>query len=247
MKLIRIAVVFALSLLGGIVQAAVQTVLPPGASWQYTFDAPGSGWQIGADAGVAWRTGNSPFSNCGPVGGIDCVADGWTDLFNANTRWPADDSGAIDDDLWVRTQIDLSGSDMGTLQVQWALGVDNGYTLYINGVPVSQDNAEGFTDRWEYTGTVPAALVSPSTNWIAVALEDHGGLTAFDMTVTVGTDGRPAPIPEPQTYALMLAGLAILGTLVRRKHTVGAGAQRAFLGDAASPPRSATPRSQAAE
>jgi len=214
----RLAFAFTLLITCGIAPAASQTLLPPQSSWQYSFDAPSGGWQTGADGGVAWRTGNSPFSNCGPLGDHDCAAEGWPASFNANTRWPADESSSLDDDLWVRTQLDLSAHEVGKLQLQWALGADNGYKLYFNGVLLSQDNAESFTYRWEYSGTVPASLLNPTDNWIAVALEDHGGLTAFDMTVTAGDNGQP-PIPEPQSAVLMLGGLAAILAMVRRKRS----------------------------
>jgi hypothetical protein len=213
MKTLRSGVVSAWLGFGLLSAGVAQTLLPPGASWEYTFAAPGTGWQTGAAAGVAWSTGHAPFSNCGPLGDVDCAAQGWPATFDANTRWPADTSGSPDDDLWVRTQVDLTGRDLGTLQAQWALGVDNGYKLYVNGTLLSQGYAEGFTDRWEYSGTVPASLLSPTLNWIAVALADGGGLTAFDMTLVTG---QP-PIPEPHTWALMLAATAAVSAVVRRK------------------------------
>ena len=52
-------------------------------------------------------------------------------------------------------------------------------------------------------------MLHAGINVIAVALEDHGRVTAFDMHVT-------AAIPEPGTYALLLAGLGMLGFLARR-------------------------------
>jgi hypothetical protein len=89
--------------------------------------------------------------------------------------------------------------------------VDNGYKLYVNGALISQANAEGFTSRWEYTGSFPA--LNPGLNFIALALEDHGGQTAFDMQITAGT----AVIPLPAAGWLLLGGLALLGCQGRRR------------------------------
>ena len=55
--------------------------------------------------------------------------------------------------------------------------------------PVASDNAEGFTFRWEYSGTFPS--LNAGTNVIAVALEDHGGATAFDMEAFSPLRRRP--------------------------------------------------------
>jgi hypothetical protein len=83
--------------------------------------------------------------------------------------------------------------------------VDNGFKLYLNENLVASDNAEGFTFRWEYSGGVPAGFLLPGLNVVAVALEDPGGLTAFDMQLT----GRLTPvIPEAGN---VLAGLALAG------------------------------------
>lgn len=187
-----------LLLTGATAHAAV--VLPPGATWEYTFDStlvsdPDWNTEVGT---AGWLTGPAPFGNC--------QACGFDPNFDYNTLWPAD--GTDGDDLWVRTTIDLTGYQLST--AAWNLGVDNGFKLYANGVLVQGANAEGYTFRWEYNGVfLPGTLVN-GVNVIAVALEDHGGLTAFDMQVTADA------VPEPASLLLFGTGAAVLARARRR-------------------------------
>ncbi len=181
-------------------------ILPAGSLWQYTFCDPTADptWNTTTGLGGAcgWAEGNAPFSN---VGGVDDFS-----FNNAGTYWPAtsdDVAGPFHDDLWVRLALDLTGYDLST--VLWELGVDNGFKLFLNGVMLASDNQEGYTHRWEYSGTLPGAI--PGLNVIALALEDHGVRTAFDMQIT----GDLVPVPEPGT--MMLVGLGGLGLAARRK------------------------------
>jgi hypothetical protein len=181
--------------------ANADLILAPGSSWKYTLSDPtgDSTWNdLGFDDS-GWSTGNAPFGNTGGTGD-----------FAAATNWSAD--GADGDDLWVRHIIDLTGFDLSS--IAWDLGVDNGYALYVNGQAVAAANAEGFTFRWEYGGDFSGVTLASGQNVIAVALEDHGGLTAFDMQVT----GDRASVPEPTTLLLLGIGLAGLGFTKRRLH-----------------------------
>jgi hypothetical protein len=186
---VAIAVVFA-SALASSAQAGL--ILAPGATWNYTFTNPGSGLGWTTGAGTFPSNGAAPFGN---QSGGD---------FGFHTFWPAD--GSDGDDLWVRRTFDTTGFILPS--ITWNLGVDNGFKLYVNGVLVQAANAEGFTFRWEYGGSL-APYVTPGTNWVAVALEDHGGATAFDMQIEGST------VPEPGT--LLLLGSGLVGLVSRRR------------------------------
>ena len=157
-------------------QANAAVILSPGASYSYSTDL-GATWNLPSPA---------PFGNT--TGGD----------FGANTSWPA--SG----NMWVQTTIDLTGYDLSS--IQYDLGVDNGYDLFLNNNHVAGANAEGFTYRWEYSGAISSAFLHSGNNALLVKLEDHGGLTAFDMQIT----GNLAAVPEPSTY---FAGMTALGML----------------------------------
>lgn len=105
--------------------------------------------------------------------------------------------------------MDFTGFDVAS--ASWNIGVDNRYKLFVNGTLISQANVEGGTSRWEYTGSFPS--LNTGLNFIALALEDHGGQTAFDMQITAPT----TVIPLPAAGWLLLGGLGLLVCLERRR------------------------------
>jgi hypothetical protein len=116
----------------------------------------------------------------------------------------------LNDDLWVRTSIDLKCYDLST--ILYELGVDNGFKLFVNGTQVAAANAEGYTSRWEYSGLLPAGTLVSGANVIALALEDHGFSTAFDMQITGRIDPNCVPgVPDGGlTLAMLGVGLFTL-------------------------------------
>lgn len=171
-------------------------VLAPWSMWEYTDSAPSADWKTTAGLGNGWLSGQAPFGTLNPIDNPGFLED-----FHYNTYWAGDYTSG-NTDLWVRTQIDLTGYDLST--IEWGLGVDNRYELYINGNYVDGDGAEGHTFRWEYTGTFDASLLNDGINVIAVQLDDWHPPGSFDMQVT--------GVPEPAT--MLLLGL---GGLVLRK------------------------------
>jgi len=191
----------------GAVSAQAVTILTPGATWEYTFTNPTANAAWNTSTG-GWTTGPAPFGNVSGAG-INGVTD-----FNYQTFWGAD--GSDGDDLWVRVGVDLTGFDLST--ISYGLGVDNGYKLYVNGSLIASGNAEGYTFRWEYSSAIASGLLNPGVNVFAVALEDHGVATAFDMQIL---GDRLATVPDGGT-TLLLLGMATVGLSLVRGSKLGA-------------------------
>ena len=190
--------------------ASAGPIVPAGATWQYTFCDPTSDPTWNTTVGVggtpcSWLEGPAPFSN---VDGVDEFGY----QYRNGTYWPetyTDQAGPYVDDLWVRLALDLTHYDLST--VFWQMAVDNGYKMYLNGLLLGSDNQEGYTYAWEYSGTFPNAI--QGVNILALALEDHGVRTAFDMEIT----GTPVPVPVPEPGTMALVGLGGLALAARRR------------------------------
>jgi hypothetical protein len=89
--------------------------------------------------------------------------------------------------------------------------------MYINGNLVGSVNAEGFTYQWEYGGDFDPSALNQGVNILALVLEDHGGLTGFDMQI-IGEPGDTNAVPEASTvFGSLALGACALVRLARRK------------------------------
>jgi hypothetical protein len=175
-------------------QAAPTTFVTTGQVWSYstlTVDL----WSDWAGAGIAqyaqnngvWNNGASAFGSGGTF------ATAWT----AGT------------DLAMTTSFEFSGGVTGALNLHVAS--DNGFIVFLNGVQLAKENAEGFTSYWEYEYALDPALLQQGTNVLQVLAEDHGGITFFDMQL----DANVSAVPEPAMPALL--GTALLALVAARR------------------------------
>ncbi len=199
MKKVLLGVIFGCLLLGATAAySAPVTIINQGDSWQYstlsqdlwpvwnTFNYGSIGW-----GSLAWSNGNAAF---GSAGGL-----------SHNTYW------GINTDLALQKQISVNGIFNGSLTLNAAS--DNGFAVFINGLEVVRQNAEGYTSYWEYSFAVNPNVFIVGVNTIQVVAEDHGGSSFFDMKLS----GDLQPVPEPSTLLLFGAGLAGLGAYGLRK------------------------------
>lgn len=73
---------------------------------------------------------------------------------------------------------------------------------------VQANNWSDIAGQVNQTGNMFAAFYNSS----GAAIDLHGSVTAF-----AEADSPLAPVPEPETYAMLLAGLGVLGLLQRRR------------------------------
>jgi len=83
-----------------------------------------------------------------------------------------------------------------------------------NGTPVVNVQGTGFFGSGEVHGVIRLAGEHTSITFTHTSENWHG------LTVGVVGLGTTPPIPEPETYALMLAGLAAMSLVVRRRRAV---------------------------
>ena len=130
-----------------------------GSSFEYSLNTPTQNWQT--EIGI-WNTGYLPFV------GIN------TGALPNSTYWP------LGTTCYLRKQIDLTNYDLST--IHWNIAVDNGYTLYVNGNPVSNSFEGGPAIEWEYQGTFQSNMLHSGINNIAIKIVDDGaGAASFNF------------------------------------------------------------------
>jgi hypothetical protein len=181
--------------------APMTMVADHAAGWQYqTIRAdlwPAATWATvdystyTSNATGPWSTGTAAFGN----------------VVQATTNW------AANTDLALQYTFNFFGTAADLLL---NVAVDNGFAIFLNGVQVAKDNAEGFTNYWEYTFNLNPSALAQGLNVLQVLAEDHGGATYFDLKLS-STDVDEARVPVPATMVLLATGLLGLAASRRRR------------------------------
>ncbi len=149
-----------------------------------------------------WTTGNAVFGNVTGAGYPGSYSTYW----------------AQNTDLALQQFFTIASLPTGPLTLN--IGSDNGFVIFLNGVQLAKENAEGYTSnpyaqvnpQWEYSFVVDPALFVLGDNVVQVLAEDHWSQddkTFFDMEL------YSTAVPEPATMSLFLCGLLGL-TWLRR-------------------------------
>lgn len=110
------------------------------------------------------------------------------------------------------TTFDLTGYETGSAVINGLVSADNSVTsVLING------NAISFSAHSDYSSfasfTVTSGFVA-GVNTLAFVVNNSGGPTGLRAEL----DGSfTAAVPEPETYAMLLAGLGVLGFVGKRR------------------------------
>jgi hypothetical protein len=88
------------------------------------------------------------------------------------------------------------------------------FTLYENSIGLIQGGTGGTTSHLSFTGgAVPGAY----TLNVAGQKLDAKKVGSYAGNIVTNIPSNVSPVPEPQTYAMMLAGLGLLGFSARRR------------------------------
>lgn len=201
MKLLRSSLV-AVGLVASVMlptQAGASTFVTDPA-WLATDSAP---------AGAGWNT-NLSFDTTGWVNAVvNGNWDGIDGIWHPNLV-PTDTDPFYGytngQQVWFRQTIDVPTSFGSASLIAWA---DDDSQVYINGNQVI-DDADGFAT---FNATIDiASYLHAGQNLIAVVATD-----TYCCGRTFGAQIDVAAVPEPETYAMLLSGLGLLGFVARRR------------------------------
>jgi len=121
--------------------------------------------------------------------------------------------------LWgLSASVKILGDNGTNLGRNDEINIFNGATL-VDRLTFGDQNIPGTIRTQNVSGrpgTLAALGINQVSQWVLSAPGDVAGSYAVGGGLFVGNPGV-APVPEPETYAMMLAGLALLAVAVRRR------------------------------
>ncbi|HEX8405418.1 MAG TPA: FxDxF family PEP-CTERM protein [Duganella sp.] len=129
---------------------------------------------------------------------------GFDTLFDTSADFGANE--AIND-TWTFTLLTPSSTSFSALQTfATSAGQIMNFSAVLNGVSFGAPTLEAGSQTLSWTDFLAAGQYS-------VSITGMTGLAGAQYGATVSAQ----PVPEPETYAMMLGGLALLGAVARRK------------------------------
>jgi len=136
---------------------------------------------------------------------------------DANSRWVSlsADGSPGSNVTFYRLSFSLAGLDPTTAVITGSGGTDNAGRIFLNGVDTGI-NIDGFGSL------VPFMLNSgfvAGTNILDFRVSDFGPPTAFRVDDLAGTANAAGAVPEPATWAMLLAGFGAIAGAARVRRT----------------------------
>ena len=148
------------------------------------------------------------FTNAGPLASsITDIYFDWLNPADALAQGTIGNSAGVSFS-WGASPNDLPGGNTLSPKMTAELGADSDAPAMHNGV-----NAE---DEW-VSFRFATGSSNPLQDLFAGSLRIGVHVQGFDSEGSESLVAIAAPVPEPETYALMLAGLGIVGAMARRK------------------------------
>jgi len=109
---------------------------------------------------------------------------------------------------------DLSGYNAATASFAGRLSADNAVTVRLNNAVIS--SAAGFTDWSNFSASNGFVSGVNTLDFVVTNWAQNGG-NPTGLRVEFSASNIAAAVPEPETYAMLLGGLVLLGAIARRR------------------------------